>query len=471
MLPLCQAHATTAPLASLLSGPGREAGGPAPFRPRYDAPMRTPRWVVIVLLVLPLLARAGASEPAADAEHQAVLAYRAKQYQTFLRHMREFAKYQPSLPRVIYNLAVAESLAGSADEAIKLLERLAATGLSFPIEKDDDFRALRPRADFQAQVRAMKANLAPRGRADAGFTMGERELLTEGVAYDPQTRTFYVSSVRHRKIIAIDEHGVQRDFITEGQDGIGGVFGMAVDAQRRVLWAASSRLPHMIGFRPEERNNAGLFKFDLATGKLLTRVGAFPDGKPHSFGDVIVASNGDAYATDSESPTMYRVNAAKRRLEVVFHDPHFKSLQGLALSADEKTLYFADYALGVFSVHLASKAIAQIEVAPTIAATGIDGLYLYHGRLIATQNGIEPHRVVAFDLERSGGPRGVTRLVGQQVLLSGDPRIADLSLGAIVGDTLYLNAAAGWAHYSDEGEPVPGTSSPPHTILKLSLPP
>ena len=201
--------------------------------------MRSPCWVLTALLV-PVIAFA---DPAGQAMRDAIRAYQAKDYPGFLGHMRKAHALEPSVPRVIYNLAAAEALGGSPDEAIKLLHRLAATGASFAIDKDDDFRALRSRADFQAEVRAMKANLAPRGRGEPAFTLRERELLTEGVAYDSKTRTFFVSSVRHRKIVAIDERGKQRDFITEAQDGIAGVFGMAVDPARRTLWASSTALP------------------------------------------------------------------------------------------------------------------------------------------------------------------------------------------------------------------------------------
>ena len=395
-------------------------------------------------------------------------AYRAKDYKLFLAQMRKLYALEPSLPRTIYNLAAAEALGGSRDEAVKLLQRLAQTGLGFAIDKDDDFRSLRERPDFPPVVRAMKANREPRGNAEPAFTLTERDLLTEGVAYDPQTRTLFVSSIRHRKIIAIDDQGRQRDFVTEAREGLGGVFGMAVDPARRVLWAASSPMPHMLQPRGTPTDVAALYKYDLATGK---RVGRYPvpiiGNRPHVLGDVIVSSRGVAFTTDSATPALYRVDPMTNRLELVFEG--FTSLQGLALSADEKILYLADYARGLYSVWLGDKTVSRVEVAPGLAVTGIDGLYLHRGRLIATQNGVEPHRVVAFDLEVGAGLRPTTRVVGQHIVLSGDPRIADLSLGVIVGDAMYLNAAAGWAHYGDDGIPESGPAAP-HVILKLALP-
>jgi hypothetical protein len=422
--------------------------------------MRATRWVIAVLLGLQVTAMA---DPAPDPERQAIEAYKAKDYAAFLTAMRLVEARDPGVPRVLYNLASAEALGGSPDAAVKLLRRLASTGLSFAIEKDDDFQGLGKRADFQAVVRTMKQNLAPRGKADPAFTLGEAELLTEGVAYDPDSKTFFVSSVRHRKIVAIDAQGAQRDFTPEARDGIGGVFGISVDRTRRVLWATSIRVPQMIGYRPEDKGVTGVFAYELATGKLIATHLLPQDGKPHALGEVIVAANGDAYASDSATPTVYRIAAATGKLEV-FLEGGFASLQGMALSADNKRLYVADYARGLFAIDVATKAVTRLAPPAGSATTGIDGLYLHRGRLVATQNGTEPRRVLELKLDRGG-----TKLVSQQVVLSGDPRTHDLSLGVVVGDALYLNAAAGWDHYNRDGTANDSVAAP-HVILRVPLP-
>jgi len=71
------------------------------------------------------------------------------------------------------------------------------------------------------------------------------------------------------------------------------------------------------------------------------------------------------------------------------------------------------------------------------------------------RNGIEPRRVVQFRVDPAG-----KKLRSQQIVLSGDPRAHDLSLGVIVGDALYLNAASGWAHYAATARRT--TRSVPH---------
>lgn len=423
------------------------------------------RWLIALALSLSTVA---AAEPA-NPEHDAVVAYRAKDYPAFLAAMRRYHAREPSLSAAIYNLAAAEALTGAPAEAVKHLRQLADAGLGFAIEKDADFASLVKRADFQAVVAAMARARAPRGKAEVAVTLDQRDLLLEGVTYDPKTKALLVSSVRHRKILALTTP--PRELTAEGETG--GLFGLAVDPRRNVVWAASTYLPQMAGFRAEDKDRSGLVAYDLATGKLLASYPLPRDGKPHALGDVIVGPNGDAYATDSASPIVYRVALAAPptratapspvtggKLEVVLDGP-FRSLQGLAFSADGKTLYLADYAFGVFALDVARRKLTRLEVTSGVLPGGIDGLYLHRGRLVATQNGIEPHRVIELAV------RG-DQITQQRVILV-DPRIEGLSLGVVVGDDLYLNAAAGWEHYHEDGT-AKSEPAPAHVILKVPLP-
>lgn len=67
------------------------------------------------------------------------------------------------------------------------------------------------------------------------FKIGEPDLGPEGIAYDARKKTFCVGSTYLRKIISIDEKGKVKNFTVEAQDGIRGVLGLRVDAERRVL--------------------------------------------------------------------------------------------------------------------------------------------------------------------------------------------------------------------------------------------
>jgi sugar lactone lactonase YvrE len=57
----------------------------------------------------------------------------------------------------------------------------------------------------------------------------------------------------------------------------------------------------------------------------------------------------------------------------------FVSPQGLDFAPDEKRLFVADYAKGVFVVDLLTKRYAPLAPAPDSTMLGIDGLYFYRG--------------------------------------------------------------------------------------------
>ena len=105
--------------------------------------------VVTLLIAAAVVARA---EPAADPDREAAKAYRAKDYPAFLTSMRLVYARDPTLPRAIYYMAAAEALGGSPEEAIKLLHRLAATGLAFPIDREEDLHALPQRVAVRHRV-------------------------------------------------------------------------------------------------------------------------------------------------------------------------------------------------------------------------------------------------------------------------------------------------------------------------------
>ena len=103
-------------------------------------------------------------------------------------------------------------------------------------------------------------------RSSTAFTIPEKGLITEGLAYDPAEETFFVSSVHKRRILSVSSTGEAKTFASE-QDGLFSVLGMSVDAKRRHLWVTSTAFPQMLNFKKEEDGVSAVFKFDLRTKK------------------------------------------------------------------------------------------------------------------------------------------------------------------------------------------------------------
>jgi hypothetical protein len=396
-------------------------------------------------------------------ETLAVKAYQAKDYAAFLENMKQAAALRPDHPRIVYNLSAAYALNGRKGEAIDWLTRLARMGLAYAAERDDDFASIKDSREFANVIALFRNNRSPVGVASQAFTVREKGLVPESVAYDPSTRSFYVSSVYRRKILRVTSKGDAEEFATE-RDGLWSVMGMKVDAARRELWVCTAAQPQMSNYVAAERGRSGVFKFDLRTGKLAGKYMLPDDSKQHWLGDLVVSSRGDVYATDSLSPALYVLRRGADRFETVLEGEPFASPQGLDFSADEKRLFVADYAKGVFVFDLETKKYAPLAPAPDSTMLGIDGLYFYRGRLVAVQNGVNPNRVVQLFLSKD-----LSRVERFETVAANQPVFDEPTLGVVVKDDFYFIANSQWGTIDEQGKLAPPEKLKEPVVLKLKL--
>ncbi len=394
---------------------------------------------------------------------QAVKAYRAKDFAGYLQNMKQANNLRPNHPTIMYNLAGAYALNANQSEALGLLGKVAAMGLFYPAAEDEDFISIKDSAEFKTLLKSFEANKAPVNHSTVAFTLEEKGLITEGVAYDPAMETFYVSSVHKRKILSINKQGLARDF-SSAQDGLWSVLGMKVDAKRRHLWVASSAIPQMINFAASDKNRAGVFKYDLKTGKLLNKY-LLPDTtNAHTFGDLAVHPSGDVYVTDSLTAAVYLISKQKDALELYAGPEPFASPQGLDFSADGKQLFVADYGRGIFVCDVKTKKFAKVEHSESVALIGIDGLYFYKGSLIAIQNGLRSHRVVRLHLNPE-----MNRVERLEIIEANHPSFDEPTLGVIAKDSFYFIANSQWGSVNEQGQLAAADKLHRPLILKAKL--
>jgi sugar lactone lactonase YvrE len=392
----------------------------------------------------------------------AAKAYEAKDYASYLLNMEKAAALWPGHPTLMYNLACAHALTGHGPEALRLLGGIARMGLVYSAEKDSDFDSIKSTAEFKAVLERFASNRLRAGRGEPALTLSEKGLVTEGVAYDPVEKFFYVSSIYRRKIVRARLGGATEDFAGE-REGLWSVFGMKVDARRRLLWATTAAHPQMQGFREEENGASAVLKFDLRSGKLLKRYALPKTSGPHLLGDLTLDARGDVYTTDSLSPAIYRITSAKDEIEPFVSGAPFVSPQGLDFSPDGQ-LFVADYARGVFAVDTSTKKVSMLASPPDATLLFIDGLYFHRGALVCVQNGVNPMRVVRLRLDKSRA--AVERF---EVLEANSPFFDEPTLGVVVGDDLYYVANSQWEAIGRDGQLAPLEKLHEHVILKLKL--
>lgn len=427
---------------------------------------KTTKLIFILCFAFQLSVLAQPSEPPKDSrayERLAVKAYQAKDFSAFLENMKQADSLNPNHPRITYNLAIAYNLNGKTNEAIASLNKLAEMKLYFQIDKDDSFTSLKSNSEFQNVVKKFADNSKPTNHAQTAFTINEKGLVTESLVYDPKTKNFYLASIAQRKILKVNERG-ETSVFADKSNGLWSVAGMKIDAKNRILWVASASHKQMPDLQTSEDGMTGVFKFDLNSGKLIKKYVVSNQPKPHWFGDLAIAPNGDVYATDSISPTIYVIHEAKDEIEVFTENSAFGSPQGLDFTPDGKFMLMADYAKGIFKINLSTKEVTKITPAENTTMLGIDGLYFYQNHLIATQNGVNPQRVIKLQLSKD-----FERVERFEILEANNPLFDEITLGTLIGNQFYFVANSQWNALGDGGKFAAPEKLKELNILKIKL--
>ncbi|HYK00767.1 MAG TPA: hypothetical protein VE974_03365 [Thermoanaerobaculia bacterium] len=319
---------------------------------------------------------------------------------------------RPQHPTLLVRLAIALAAEGQDEEAVRVLERVAAMGFVYSL-KEPELDRVRARVaeKFAANARAI-------GEAKQAFSVEGRGMIPEGLAFDG--RRFFVSTVKKKAIFAIDERGRATVLV---QDLPTGVYGLSFDRTRNVLWAAAE---------------SAVLRIDPRSGRVLQTLKLEGD---HAIGDVAAAADGEVYVSDSKGTVVLRVDGEAL---VPFLNGPFRSLQGLAPWGEK--LYIADYSHGLFAADRRTGDLVLLRVPANVSLLGVDGLYAADATtLFATQNGTNPNRVLRIRLAEGG-----LAVESVETLLANDARMTDPTLGVLARNRFYFNANGQWEEKDPE---------------------
>jgi sugar lactone lactonase YvrE len=447
--------------------------------------VKTIACLVCVVLTLAAVAAVHAEDDAVarsrELYQKAMSSYNDKDYAEYLGLMKEINGIRRNHPAAMYNLAGAYALVGEETEALRWLGRLADMGLFVSPQDDADFDSIADSDDFTGVVDRFGQNARPVGGGDTAFTIPQKKLIPEGIAHDPLTGNFYVSSVYKRAIVEVlpgDSHienrvhaSESRTFATyERGDGLWSVFGLGVDPNRRVLWACSSAIRQTPGIGEDRVGYAGVFEYDLATRLLIKRYVLSNRRASHLFGDLVLSRAGMLYVTDSLDRAVYRLDGARGTFDRWLESDRFTSPQGIAFSHDERYLFMADYSFGIFRIDVESRDIRLLPYPDDMVILGIDGLAGHGKDLVAIQNGVRPHRIIRLRLNARQD-----RITAWEVLQANHPEFNEPTLGVVVrgtgdgSDAYYFVANSHWGAFDREGGLRKDAGLTPPVIIRLPL--
>lgn len=397
----------------------------------------------LLVLLIPLsVARA---QHADSTYQQHIEAARASDPATAHEHLVRVLALLHGHPDAYYMLARNAVRLNQPDAAIADLKIITAMGLGWDgLEKDTVLAPLHGRPAFDSILAAMTANQQPVGHAVTVATFDDPDLLTEDVAYDPSTRTFYVSSIHRCEILALVPGKAATTFATTTLSPMA----LVIDTARHTLWATVAAMPQAEGANTADSGHTGVMKYDLPSGRLTGRYDLPYDRKAHALGDMTLDPLGNAIVSDGSGGGVYMVrrDAQTGSPPTVLVAPGvFESPQTPAIAPGGRILV-ADYAYGVGVINPVTHAVSWIAHADTVAMHGIDGMYLVGTALYAIQNGTLPERIVRFVLDP-----GFRRVVDWSVVERATPGLGDPTHGVMVGDDFYFIANSGWDRFADDG--------------------
>jgi sugar lactone lactonase YvrE len=347
-----------------------------------------------------------------------------------IKQLTDIVGKQPENLPYTYVLATYHDRAYEPAEVVKWLTALDERGWDLGVAAHE-FKNSRKSRAFRAVEAKLNARQASVARAERAFALqGRRDLVPEGIAWDPVDDVFYVSGIYRRNVIRVDRKGNVTEFVREAQDGMLGGLGVKVDAKRRMLWVISSTTPEMRGYE-EGKDASMLAAYDLRDGRLLRKV----EATPAILNDLALLSDGSLFATDMGRHKVVRLAPDATAFEIWAEGLGFPN--GIALSEDEKSLYVADFS-GLTKFDTATKERTKVTTERWMG--GIDGLSWHRGSLIGIQNAIGRARVVRID-----------PATGRVELLESKNALFELpTTGAVAGDDYWFIANPGLRSFNED---------------------
>lgn len=385
-----------------------------------------------------------------ELRREANRAFVAKDYPAFRAAMEQLHHERPNNSDYMYQLVLAHALLDEKSAAYNLMLKMQRQGLSYDFDQAPESANLRGTQIYAYLNDLMVSAGEPLGVAEAVVTLDESIALPEAIAWDPERGKFLVGTVADGQILAVGRDGETSELLrADNENGVWGIYGLAVDSKRNRLWASSAARPEFSGYDVIDKGRSVLIEFRLDTLELIRRIPVPVDGQPHTLGSLAVSPAGDVYVTDSLLPLVYRKPADTDRLQLYFVSPELVNLRDLELSADGELLYLADYEVGVVVIDIEEGQPYSLARSEMLNLGGIDSIRFWRNHLVIVQGGIRPKRVMRLELDETG--RTVSGVAPLAVALE---IMESPNQGTVVGDDLYYFANSHWRQRNADRKPV-----------------
>ena len=327
----------------------------------------------------------------------------------------------PDHPNVPYLRAHALGRAGRMTEAAAVIRKLLGRDPRYAQLALRDSSVMALRRDFPTVDSLAAAASRPFTAAAVWAAIAERDLVAEGTAYDPATRSVLVGSLNKHKVVAIAPDGSVSDRVAPGAGGVRSIVGIHVDSARGILWAASNARYDT----PADSTPSALFGFDARTGAIRRRL-PLPEAGAHFLNDVVASGDGTVYVTDTQAGRVWRALPGDTALHAFGVVGPLVAPNGITISSDSRVLFVADVD-HVRGVDLSSGETWRLAAPDSVGMSGIDGLAFADGELVA-HHPIGFWRVARYPLDARW-----RRIVGRTLIEANTADGRTSTTGEVVG--------------------------------------
>jgi hypothetical protein len=360
--------------------------------------------------------------------------------------MSKILKLRPYASNIKLELAAAYAMQGEKSKAYEVLLHLKETGYGADLQGDLRYKNLHGTEVWDFLIKGFSENSREIQTGSLAFDLPGKDLLIDALAWDNKRNQLLIGSIRTGEVLLAQNKGSVKSLIKPTEkNGLLGITAMLADTSRDALWVASSGSIIVKHAKAADYGKTALFKFRLSTGDFIQRWST-PDKTAVALDSLTLASNGDVYAADSLAKTIFRFDGSQ--LQLIAHNPRLTMISSIAVSGDNKLLYFSDYELGVFTIDLGAGKPAEVKVAKYVNLFGIDSLYWRKGFLIAIQTGFTSKQITQFKLTDDGQGIVQAKPIDRAVKTWGD-----LSQGVLVDDRLYFIVNSQKSGYDMYGVP------------------
>lgn len=368
-------------------------------------------------------------------------AKKQKNHEYLQKTMEKVVSIKPNIPELNYQLAEAYALNNKKTKAFNALIELQKQGLYFDLGKNINFANIKGYPVFDYIKNNIDVNGQHYGEGKESFNINKSfsGLLFENIAFDANSQSFLMGSLRDGSIIKINtNNGNIEPLITAAKGGVDGPWAaldLAVDEKNDVLWVASSAISQFGKMTKATAGMAGIFKYKLSTGEFIKSYISPASKRPSLISRIHLTNQGKLYLLDTQNKEVLVWESKTDKISLALSLSQFNDVRSLTTDDKGEMLYLSDNEKGIMVVDMKNQKTYSIENNEALNLIGITDLNFDDNGLVIIQSGFFPERIMRLELNAE--KNAIKNIFPIE---SSNPIFDSPSYGVVVGGGFYYIA-------------------------------